>query len=523
VFKNHPRGLVVLFFTEMWERFGYYLMIGILLLYMTDAERGGLAFSTLRGNEIYGWFICLVYLTPFIGGVIADRYLGFRKSIVLGGLLMSAGYLGIGLLSGTVWFLASLGLIILGNGFFKPNISAIVGRLYPEGSPLKDTAYNIFYMGINIGAFVAPLAAAILRNRIGWGWAFSAAGIGLVIGVVWFLSGQKHLAGVNDLGDGSGVEEGVLLKLSLQIFLPALVAGGIGYWLASKVNLGTFLTPSNAAFVFAVVPIVLYYVVLWAKAAKFEKRPIGALLAIFAVVVTFWMIFHQNGNTLTLWARDFTDRQVTGVSAWFCEFLYPDTEVPDSYWVNVPTEEQPAVGEKVTLISTELFQMINPGFIIVLTFVVVSFFTFLRKRNKEPSTPAKLAYGLVVTALSCLVMVWAVQVSNDGEVRASGWWLVATYGIITLGELCLSPMGLSLVSKLAPARVTGLMMGGWFLATAIGNKMAGVIGELWETMSRTSIFLINLVSALGAALAIGLMVPWIRRVMTEDAKNKNGS
>jgi POT family proton-dependent oligopeptide transporter len=523
VFKNHPRGLVVLFFTEMWERFGYYLMIGILLLYMIDTERGGLAFSTLRGNEIYGWFICLVYLTPFLGGVIADRYLGFRKSIVLGGLLMAAGYLGIGLLTGPVSFLVSLLLIILGNGFFKPNISAIVGRLYPEGSPLKDTAYNIFYMGINIGAFVAPLAAAILRNRLSWGWAFSAAGVGLVIGVVWFLSGQKHLATVNDLGDGSGVEEGVLFKLGVQVLLPAVVAGTIGFFLAKFLEFGGFFTPSNTAFIFAVIPIILYYVILWAKAERFEKRPIGALLAIFAVVVIFWMIFHQNGNTLTLWANDFTDRQVTGVSAKVCEFLYPDTEVPDSYWVNVPPEEQPAPGEKVTLISTELFQMINPGFIIVLTFVVVGFFTFLRKRNREPSTPAKLAYGLVVTALSCLVMVWAVQVSNDGEIRASGWWLVATYGIITLGELCLSPMGLSLVSKLAPARVTGLMMGGWFLATAIGNKLAGVIGELWESVSRTSIFLINFASAVGAALAIGLMVPWIRRVMQEHDRNNSSS
>jgi len=515
-FSKHPRGLPILFFTEMWERFAYYLMLGIFVLYMTDSERNGLGFTETFANEIYGTFLALVYLTPFVGGILADRYLGYRKSVVIGGLLMATGYLGLGMTTGWYPFLISLGLVIIGNGFFKPNISSIVGRLYKEGSPLKDAGYNIFYMGINVGAFVCNFVAAILRNRFGWGWAFSAAGIGMILGVLWFIRGQHGLEEVVDRGDGSDVEQGVLLKLSLQLFIPAVLAGTAGYLLASWVNLGPFLSATTTAFIFAVIPILIYYVTLWANAPKDDKGPIAALLAIFGVVIIFWMVFHQNGNTLTLWARDHSHRQA-GAMAPLQKALYIDEVAPASYWDNVPPNERPREGQEVSLISTEIMQSINPGFIILFTPLVVAFFSWLRVRNKEPSTPAKIAWGLAITGASALVMVLAVRVAPTyaGEVgKVSLTWLVATYGIVTIGELFLSPMGLSLVSKLAPTRVTGLMMGGWFLSTAIGNKMAGVIGGLWERVdSLETIFWINGLSAFGAALLIALMVPWIRRVM----------
>jgi POT family proton-dependent oligopeptide transporter len=518
VFKDHPRGLQVLFFTEMWERFGYYLMLGIFVLYMTDAERGGLAFDTGPANDIYGWFIALVYLTPFLGGLIADRFLGYRKSIVTGGLLMAAGYLGLGVFPGIAAFYVSLALIVFGNGFFKPNISAIVGRLYPEGSPLRDSGYNIFYMGINIGAFVCNFVAAILRNRFGWGWAFSAAGIGMVIGVVWFLWGQRHLAEVEDRGDGAPVSENALGKLLAQIFLPAVVAGLVGYALSSMFAFEaymTFFTPANTAFVFAVIPIVIYYLLVLVRASEAERGPIGALLAIFAVVIVFWMIFHQNGNTLTLWARDYTDRQA-GALAPVLEVLYMDQQATDRYWSNVPPEQRPDPGAETTLISTELFQSINPLCIILFTPLVVGFFGWLRQRNKEPSTPAKITWGLIITAASTFLMVIAVRVAHGGEIKASAGWLIGTYAIVTVGELCLSPMGLALVSKLSPTRVTGLMMGGWFLSTAIGNKMSGVIGGLWDKIPLEGIFWINGLSALAAAGVLAVLVPWIRRVMRKS-------
>lgn len=518
MFKGHPNGLKVLFFTEMWERFGYYLMIGILSLYMLDSITGGLAFTRERAAEVYGTFIALVYLTPFLGGILADRWLGYRRSVVIGGLLMAAGYLTIAF-PGEGPFFVGLGLVILGNGFFKPNISTIVGRLYPKGSPLRDSGYSIFYMGINIGAFACNFVAALLRNQFGWGWAFFAAGIGMLVGVAIFLGWQRHLDNAPDRGDGSGVEPGILTKLSFQVLLPAAVAGAFGFFF-----LGPFFGgATTAAFVAASIPVVIFYLLLWLRAPVEEKGPIGALLAIFAVVVVFWMIFHQNGSTLTYWADENTRREA-GVAAPVLQALYLDQDAtigtritdPDaqgSYWSNVPPEQRPPAGEPVTLISTELFQSINPGFIILFTPLVVGFFAWLRRRGKEPSTPAKLAWGLMITALSTLFMLGAVAVSHGGLEKVSPWWLVGTYGVITIGELCLSPMGLALVSKMAPARVTALMMGGWFLATAIGNKLAGVLAGFWETVPLMGIFGINLGAALLAALAIALITPRVRTIL----------
>ncbi len=521
MFKGHPTGLKVLFFTEMWERFGYYLMLGILSLYMLDAVTGGLAFEREWAAELYGTFIALVYLTPFFGGILADRLLGYRKCVIIGGLLMAAGYL-------TIWFpgvkpfYLGLVLIIIGNGFFKPNMSALVGRLYPEGSPLRDAGYNIFYMGINIGAFACNFVAALLRNRLGWGWAFAAAGLGMLAGVVIFVLNLKHLRDAPDRGDGSAAQVGVLGELALQIALPAVVAGTIGFfWLGDYLG-----GRGNAAFVAASLPVLVYFVLLWARAPRHEKGPIGALLGIFSVVVVFWMVFHQNGSTLTYWTDENTRREA-GAAAPALEMLYlnqdatigttiTDPEALGSYWRNVPPQERPQPEEKVSLISTELYQSINPAFIILLTPLVVGFFALLRKRNKEPSTPAKIAWGLFITAVSTLFMIGAVWASQLGTTKVSGWWLVGTYGVITVGELFLSPMGLALVSKLAPARVTALMMGGWFLATSIGNKLAGVLAGFWDRIPIMGIFVIDCVAALLAALAIALMTPRIRRIMKEN-------
>ena len=525
MFKNHPPGLKVLFFTEMWERFGYYLMLGIFVLYMTDAVQGGLAFDKARAAGIYGTFIALVYLTPFIGGLIADQHLGYRKSVLLGGALMGLGYLGVGLIEGLPGFYASLGLIIVGNGFFKPAMSTIVGRLYPEGSPLKDAGYNIFYMGINVGAFICNFVAAILRNQFGWGYAFAAAGIGMFLGLIIFLSGQKLLAQAQDRGDGGAVAKGGgLVPVLVQVILPALVCYALGYW-----GLGDYLGgPQTAGFIAACIPVILYYVLLWARAPQDEKGPIGAILAMAAVVVVFWMIFHQNGSSLTYWAEENTRREA-GAAGGFLRSIYMDqdgtigTTIQDpnaqgSYWRNVPPDSRPAPGRQVTLLSPELYQSVNPFFVILLTPLVVGLFAWLRQRGAEPSTPAKIAWGMVITAVSTLFMIAAVWVTAGGQTKASGWWLVGTYGVITVGELFLSPMGLALVSKLSPTRVTAVMMGGWFLATAIGNKLAGVLAGFWETIPLIQIFLINGVAALLAAVAIALMVPRIRRVMDEHAR-----
>ncbi|MCY7309684.1 MAG: oligopeptide:H+ symporter [Chitinophagaceae bacterium] len=258
---KHPKGLMVLFFTEMWERFGYYLMVGILFLYLTDTTTGGKEMSRGMGVDVVGTFIALVYLTPFIGGLIADRYLGYLKSIFIGGSLMAAGYLGLSLPGDTAMYV-SLGLIIVGNGFFKPNISTLLGNMYnkEELKPLKDNAYNIFYMGINIGALVCNFVAAYLRNNYGWGYAFAAAGVGLIIGLIWLAIKIKH---VKEADIKRPMQEGdmPISKIFGSVFLPMIVFGIVGWIIPGNL----FNSDSNDAFIFACIPVIFFYVNLWRK------------------------------------------------------------------------------------------------------------------------------------------------------------------------------------------------------------------------------------------------------------------
>jgi POT family proton-dependent oligopeptide transporter len=513
--KNHPKGLMVLFFTEMWERFGYYLMLGIFYLYMTDSRAGGgMGLPLEKAADIVGTYLALVYLTPFIGGLLADRVLGYRLSIFIGGGLMAAGYIGLSL-PGWTAFWVSLFLIIVGNGFFKPNISTLVGNLYAtdEYKSLKDSGYNIFYMGINIGAFVCNFVAAYLRNNYGWGWAFAAAGIGMIIGLIWFATGQKEVRDA-DVLKAKKAEDMSLLKIFGIVLLPAVVFGVIGWMLPGNI----FSSDSTDAFIFGSIPVVFFYVSLWLRASKEDKGPIAALLAIFGVVVIFWAIFHQNGSALTIWAESYTDR---AMPQWMEPVatklgMVQEAEMGDAYFNNVPQSEWPAQGESKKLISTEIFQSVNPFFVVFLTPLVVAFFTMLRKSKKEPSTPGKIGWGLFITALSTLVMVGAVFASQNGLDKSSASWLIGAYGVITVGELFLSPMGLSLVSKLSPPRLTSLMMGGWFLSTSLGNKLSGVLASLWNMYDHKSVFfLINFAGAMFASFAIFVMLKWLRRVVQE--------
>ncbi|AKQ47343.1 amino acid transporter [Rufibacter radiotolerans] len=542
---KHPRGLYFLFFSEMWERFGYYLMVGIFFLYMTDAQKGGMELDKGTASDIYGTFIALVFLTPFLGGLLADRVLGYRLSISLGGILMGIGYCGLAI-KGDTAFYVSLGLIILGNGFFKPNISTLLGNLYskPEYLPQKDAGYNIFYMGINIGAMVCNFVAAYMRNNYGWGYAFVAAGIGMFIGVLVFWMGNKEYREA-DVRKPVQANDMSLGKIFGIVLLPAVLCG-IASWFLIPGNV--FGSDSTDAFLFGALPIVFFYVSLYAKASAEDKRPIAALLAIFGVVVVFWAVFKQNGTALTTWAESYTDRTMPAVIAKPAETLgmvqRVDTEpktVPaydpmfrtttdadgkvvtkqgvDPYLNNLEKGFWPKAGESLALISTELFQSVNPFFVVILTPVVVSFFGFLSRRGKEPSTPAKIGWGLFITALSTLVMVGAVYASDNGTEKSAGWWLVGTYAVVTVGELFLSPMGLSLVSKLSPPRLTALLMGGWFLATSIGNKLSGVLASMWDRYdNKAFFFLLNFAVTLAAAGAIFMMIKWLRGIVEEHTR-----
>lgn len=568
--QKHPKGLYILFFTEMWERFGYYLMLGIFSLYMLDSwDAGGMGFNPAKKSDVYGTYLGLVYLTPFIGGLLADRVFGYRKSIVAGGLLMAAGYLGLSIHDQNTFYISLL-LIILGNGFFKPNISTLVGNLYNDDRyrDNKDAGYNIFYMGINIGAFVCNFVAAYMRNNFGWGHAFAAAGVGMLIGVVIFLAGTRHVKEADVMkptqkGDMS------LPQIFLTVLLPMFVFGIIGYFINGVTGPenphGNILgSDTNDAFLIGCLPVIGFFVYMFIKANQEDKRPIGALLAVYACLVIFWAVFHQNGDALTVWAEDYSNRAMPpaienvstkmGMSQTITngEFIDYDSttlknhidslakikegylEAKDfdkakeitnqikieessiKYLSNLPKEDWPQRGSSLKLVSTELYQSINPFWVVLLTPIVVGLFGLLRARGKEPTTPGKIAIGLFITALSALVMVGAVKATNLDSEKASSWWLIMTYCVITIGELCLSPMGLSLVSKLSPPRITALMMGGFFLSTAVGNKLSGMLSSLWEKFDdKSNFFLLNCVLAIAAATMMIILLKWLKTVMRE--------
>lgn len=537
--RKHPQALPFLFFSEMWERFGYYLMIGIFLLYLKHVEQG-FAMTNAEASDLYGTFIALVFLTPFIGGLLADRYFGYRNSIIAGGLMMGIGYCLMAVHSLPMLYV-SMTLVILGNGFFKPNISTLLGNLYsvPQFEHRKDEGYNIFYMGINIGAFICNFFSAAIIILWGYKYAFIAAGIGMFIGVIIFLAGTKHYKEA-DVKKPMTKEDMPFLRIVGTILVPSIIAGILGWIIPGSI----FGSDSNDAFIFACIPVIYFYGSLYFRAEKSDKRPIAALLAIFAAVIMFWAVFKQNGTALTIWAESYTDREVSGAPGKIFSGLYLAEQVPfvkDSvelydaqfklqkvdgvvqkeynfppYFKNVASENLPTEGEAVSVWATPLSQSINPFWVILLTPLVVAFFAFLRKRNKEPSTPTKIAFGLLISALSVLVMVWAVYASGNGAEKASSLWLVTTYGVITIGELLLSPMGLSLVSKLSPARITALMMGGWFLSTSIGNKLSGVLASLWDGYeNKANFFWVNFVLMLIATFIMFAMLKWLNKIMKE--------
>ena len=552
MWKSHPKALPFLFLSEMWERFGYYLMIGIFTLYLKDVE-AGFAMTEKEASDLYGTFIALVFLTPFIGGLVADRYLGYKKSIVIGGLMMGAGYFMMGIHSITMLYIA-MTLVILGNGFFKPNISTLLGNFYNDEQykEKKDEGYNIFYMGINIGAFICNFFGAALQILLGWQYAFMAAGVGMFIGVLVFLLGTKHYG---DKTEKKGFQQGDMpfYKIVLFILLPSVVFGVIG-WLIKGVqseanpNSYIFGSDSTDAFIFACIPVIFFYGSLYFKAKVEDKRPIGALLTIFAVVILFWAVFKLNGSALNTWADRYTDRQISGTTeqvfnglkfAKEVEYKQDSVDVYDAsfrlqkvdgvvqkevgypvYFRNVAPEKLPKEGSTVSLWATNLSQSINPGWVIILTPLVVAFFTYLRGRKKEPSTPTKIAFGLLISALSVLVMVAAVHIGGNGSEKVSVWWLVANYGVITIGELFLSPMGLSVVSKLSPRNITSLMMGGWFLSTSIGNKLSGVLASLWDTYDdKANFFWINFGLLMFATLLMFALLKQLNKVMKEKGIN----
>ncbi len=552
--SKYPKGLFFLVFTEFWERFGYYLMIGIFFLYMTaDGKDGGMGWERSTSSDIYGTFIALAYLTPFMGGLLADLKLGYRFSITLGGILMGIGYCMLAIPEKWAFFTA-LGVMVVGNGFFKPNIATLLGNLYndPRYRANKDTGYNIFYMGINVGAFICNFIAAIMRNKIGWHGAFITAGLGMFFGVFTFWMGMKHYKHV-DVRKEPRPEDKPLLIQFVKVLIAGIIFAVAGWTLPELIwgkgdGLYTIMgSKSTDAFFMFCVPVIYFYSSIYKKANAEERKPLGTMFTIFIIVILFWAIFKQNGTALTTYAEYYTDRSspqsitaITSELGFSEELAAKNKEVNQvdeqfrtikdengkpkkvmdypAYFKNLEAEKIPPADKSLNLVNTEIFQSVNPFFVVVITPLLIFLFGFLRKKGKEPTTATKIAYGLLISGLSTLVMVLAVYATHNGMEKASAWWLISSYGVITVGELLLSPMGLSMVSKLAPLRLTALMMGGWQLATSMGNKLSGVLAKNWDKFdNKANYFWLNFILLIIAFVIMMLLLKRLNKVFNESA------
>jgi len=453
-FFGHPRGLATLFFTEMWERFSYYGMRGVLILFMVDAiQTGGLGMDVPKAAAIYGLYTAGVYLMALPGGFVADRLVGARNAVFYGGILIAAGQLTLALAATTVTgFYLGLLLIILGTGLLKPNVSAIVGELYPEGGGRRDAGFSIFYMGINIGAFVGPLICGFLGESIAWKYAFLAAGIGMVAGLIQYKVG----AGLSDLGGApqlDAAERGKAQKTIGGAVVGAAVLGVLIFWL--QMSGITAISLQQAAGVTGVVIVGLaiayfaYHLILgpWTTV---EKKRLVVIFFLFIGAALFWSGFEQAGSSMNLFAADLTNRVFLG---W---------EAPASW-----------------------LQSINPIFIII--FAPVFGWLWVALANRNPSIPVKFGVGLVLLGMGFLVMAWASLYASPAT-PVSPMWLVVTYFLHTSGELCLSPVGLSSVTKLAPKPLVGQMMGIWFMGAALGNLIAGLVAGQMEALPLVQLF-----------------------------------
>jgi len=443
-FLGHPRGLFVLFMTEMWERFSYYGMRALLILYLTKH----FLFGDKDAGLLYGSYASLVYATPVLGGLIADRYLGFKKAIMFGAGLLVIGHFGMAfegppstIVDGVVVrdslyeqaFYLSLAFIIVGVGFLKSSISTIVGQLYIESDPRRDAGFTIFYMGINIGAFVATLLCAYLGETYGWQYGFGAAGIGMLIGLAIFIHGDKYLEGVGAPPESANLSKPVFAGLSKEwfIYLSGLIAV-VGVWqmIQSSSDLGILLVLAGF-----VVTVWLIWFSL-SKCTPVERDRMLVMLALIALSVCFWALFEQAGSSLTL----FTDRNV-------------------------------AMG---SIFTAGMFQSLNPMFIIFLAPLFAWVWVKLGQRGMEPSTPMKFGLGILQVGLGFAVLIFGASLAgSDGKVAVV--WLALMYLLHTTGELCLSPVGLSMVTRLSVARVGGMMMGVWFLSSSFAAYVGGMI------------------------------------------------
>jgi POT family proton-dependent oligopeptide transporter len=467
-FFGHPRGLATLFFTEMWERFSYYGMRALLILFLADATKGGMGLGTEEAGALYGLYTFGVYALALAGGWVADRLIGQRKAVLYGGVLIAMGHYSMAIPANATFY-AGLLLIVLGTGLLKPNVSAIVGDLYGDDSAKRDAGFSIFYMGINLGAFFGPIVCSYLGEAtridppdwVNWHYGFGAAGVGMTLALVQYVLGQKYISGCGELKEDSGRPEQLAqARKAFSIGASILVVGGVA--LGFAFNSGALSLTSFASYTGGIVAVgsLIYFAAVIAFVCKdgIERRRVGLCALLFVGAAMFWSGFEQAGSSMNLFAADYTDRTLMSF------------DVPAGW-----------------------LQSVNALFIILLAPVMGMVWVKLGARN--PSIPIKFGLGLVLLGVGFLVMMWGsagLETDAAGKVVEGSTvgmrWLVVTYFMHTVGELCLSPVGLSSVTKLSPPRLVGQMMGTWFMGAALGNLIAGLVAGGMESMTLVGLF-----------------------------------
>ncbi|MDX1591742.1 MAG: peptide MFS transporter [Balneolaceae bacterium] len=489
-FFGHPRGLATLFFTEMWERFSYYGMRAILVLFMVDAiNRGGLGLDDRTATAIYGLYTMFVYLLALPGGWLADKFFGLRNAIWYGGIIITLGHFSMAIPGNTTFYLG-LVLIVIGTGLLKPNISSIVGGLYADNEQARrDAGFSIFYMGINIGAFIAPLVTGYLGEGINWHYGFGAAGVGMLLGLIQYKATEKYLGNVGIRPETTLTPENQE-KLFSKIRIGLWVTGALFVLMFAAISSGYItidpvaIADASGLVIFLLVLAYFAYVYIAEELTSDEKKKIGVIAALFIFSAIFWSGFEQAGSSLNLFAERYTDREIFG-------------------W----------------LMPASWLQSVNPIFIITLAPIFGWLWVWLAKKNLEPSTPVKFALGLIFLGLGFLVMMFASYYVVGGN-QVLPTWLIMTYLLHTTGELCLSPVGLSAVTKLSPKKLVGQMMGIWFMSIAFGNLIAGrVAGQFDEASIEADptllpdLFWIIVMTTVGGGLILLLFSKPIRKLM----------
>jgi POT family proton-dependent oligopeptide transporter len=466
---DHPRGLATLFLTEYWERFSYYGMRALLILFMTaSVERNGLGFGVVKAGAIYGIYVGMAYLVMLPGGWIADRLLGQRKAVLYGGLVIACGHYALAI-PRTLTFYLGLGLIVLGTGLLKPNVSTMVGQLYGQNDARRDAGFSIFYMGINLGALVAPLVCSYVGEEINWHYGFGLAGVGMTFGVIQYYAGRKHLAEVGaPPRDNFRAKRQLLVALGLA-FLLVLLAAGLALS-GVLVITATGLSKSLALLLVIIVIVTFSWLFGMKGWTPVERKRLAAVRIFFFASALFWSLFEQAGSTLNLFAELNTNRSLFGG--------FP----------------------------TGWFQSEEPLFVILLAPLFA--WLWVNLGRWEPSTGSKFAAGLLFAGFSFLILVPIAARTNN-----SPMWLTWSYFLVTLGELCLTPVGLSVTTKLAPARVAGLMMGFWFLSDAVGNYIGGTFASFYHAFPLSQLFGGVALAAICAGLGMFLLVPSIKGLM----------